>query len=134
MQISQALADAFAAHRGLDPLTAQLRTAGHLSASQGLQVDGRMLVTSDAAGNPLELSSAAQALVTAFVPPAAPASPNYGADLMTDDDLQAVAAVLTAQLRAYIALPTPSAAQRKAWEDGISKIAVYLLHYRFPQL
>jgi hypothetical protein len=69
MDILQDLADAFAVGRGMDVLTIQLRDAGHLSASQGLQMTGTTLMTADDNGDPLELSMEAQAFVVAFVPP-----------------------------------------------------------------
>jgi hypothetical protein len=70
MQISQQMADAFEASPGdLDILTTQLKGAGQLDSTQGLQRTGTMLLTADANGDPLELSAGAQTFVGAFVPP-----------------------------------------------------------------
>jgi hypothetical protein len=130
MDLSQAKADAIRPQLNL--LAAALTGAG--LSFHGLVLTGTTLLTGDAGGSLAELSPEAQAFVASYTPAAAPATPSYGSDLMTDDQTKAQAATLVTQLRQYIGLAAPTAAQQKSWENGVSKILIYLIHDRFPGL
>lgn len=132
MNISTTLHDVI--HGRESVLTADLVAAGHIAPEHGLSLDATTLMTADGNGNRVDLTAAAQAFVTAWVPPPRPTSPSYGTDLLSDDDLMAQAAGLVTQLRQYIGLAAPTTAQQKSWENGISKIMIYLIHQRFPGL
>jgi hypothetical protein len=109
MQITTALRDALAGRHHL--LTAALEQAGHLPAGRGLSLDDRTLETSDAD------------------------APNYGADLLSDDEMMAQAAQAVQNIRQYRGLAgTPTESQRKAYEDLLGRIAIHYIRSRFPQL
>lgn len=130
MQITAALRDALDGRVHL--LARALTDAGH--AHRGLTLTDRELLTSDANGNPVDLSPAAQVFVNNYVPPARPAAPDWGADLPTNDELMEQAAQAVQQIRAYRALSSPTPAQQKAYENLIGRIAMHYLRSRFPQL
>jgi hypothetical protein len=133
MQITTALRDALAGRHHL--LTAALEQAGHLPAGRGLSLDDRTLETSDADGNRVDLSPAAQAFVNGYTPPTRPDAPNYGADLLSDDEMMAQAAQAVQNIRQYRGLAgTPTESQRKAYEDLLGRIAIHYIRSRFPQL
>lgn len=93
-----------------DLLTADLTAAGHLPEGRGLSMLGEELQTSDDEGAPMELSPAAQAFVLGWSPPEPPEPPDFGEEAQPDDQL----ADAVAQLRAYLALASPTAAQSTA--------------------
>ena len=70
------------------------------------------LHTYDPAGAIVDLPAGAASVVAAHTPAAPPASPEYGADLPNNYAYQIADGVT--QLRAYLALATPTAAQSTA--------------------
>lgn len=117
----------------LSQLEAELTAAG-VAVPHHLGLAGDDLHTYDAAGAAAELPAGAAAVVAAHVPPPLPTSPNYGADLMTDEQAQAQAATLVQNLRQYIGLASPTLAQTNQATQALSKIAIYLIRQRFPGL
>ena len=132
MNISNALADAIRPRLHL--LAAALEQDGHLPDGRGLSLDGSDLWTSDEDGNRVDLSPAAQAFINVYTPPALPASPNWGNDLLTDDEVIAQAAAIVDGLKAYRGLATPTAAQTTQAVKALAQVAIYLIHQRFPTL
>jgi hypothetical protein len=130
VNISPALAAAIKTRLHL--LDADLKTAGLLS--RGLTLDGTTLMTSDAGGNPAELSAAAQAFVAAYTPPAPPPVPTWGAETQTPDQMADQLATAVGNIRAYINLGAPTEAQRKAYENLLGRGLLFLLHREFPDL
>jgi hypothetical protein len=116
----------------LSALAAALTAAGHTH--RGLSLDGSNLLTNDTEGNPIDLSLAAQAFVNAWIAPTPPTPPNWGPDLLTDDEVQAQAAAIVDGLRAYRALASPTLAQTTQAVKAIAQVAIYLTHQRFPNL
>lgn len=135
MQITPALRDALGGRVHL--LTAALEQAGHLPAGRGLSLDGTTLLTADAQGNRVDLTPAAQTFVSGYAPPALPAAPTYGADLLGEDAMMQQLSTAVSNIRQYRALPSgtpPTEAQRKNYEDLLGRIVLHYLRTRFPQL
>lgn len=84
--------------------TADIQVPGLGSYPDG---DGIELHTYDETGASIDLPPEAAAVVSAHVPPPPPPVPDYGAD---DTKVDKIAEGVT-QLRAYLALPSPTAAQ-----------------------
>lgn len=125
MNISAALRDALGGR--VSPLSTALEAAGHLESGRGLNLNDRTLLTSDANGNRVELSPAAQAFVNGYTPPAPPAAPDFGADLATPDQVRDQAADIVAKLTAFIDAPSPTNAQVVAAVKLNARINRYLL-------
>src|SRR5688572_22535455 len=100
----------------------------------GFEIGDDLIWTYDPTGARVDLSPAMRAVVTAHNAGAAPSAPNYGADLLSDRDMQEQLATAVQQIRAYRALTTPTAAQQKAYDDLIGRIALHYLKTRFPSL
>lgn len=130
MIISQALADVLRAG-GLSALTRQLRASGHVTDPGGLALENLTLLRGDAQGALTDLPPAAQAVVNAYAPPT---SIDYGSDLQTDDEMAASADTAIQNLRAYLALATPTAAQSGAALKVVIRAVLFLIRWRFPNL
>lgn len=78
-------------------------------------------------GTVTDLPAGAAAVIAAHTPPPPPAIPDYDGDLMSDEQIRQEAAQAVANLRAYRALASPTAAQRKAFEDLIARIQLYMI-------
>jgi hypothetical protein len=120
MLIAENLANALRSR--LHVLDAALKAAGHLTPEQGLSLDGATLMVTEGGGL-IELSPAAQAFIAGYSP-VVPVVPDYGPDLLTEDELAEQAAAAVANLRAYRVLATPTAVQRKAFEDLVARILI----------
>lgn len=109
----------------LPQLQAELLAAG-VAVARGLGTAGDELHTYDGSGDPLDVTGAtAQSVLAAHVPPA---PIDYGTDAQPPDQLTTA----VANLRAYIGLATPTAAQTTAAVRLLCRIALFLLRRLLP--
>lgn len=113
------------------PLLAQELAAAGVDVSRGLgcygldDADTSVNVhTYTARGEVVDLPTTARAVVDAHQPPDAPTPPDYGNDAPADFDRQAAAAV--ANLRAYLALTSPTGAQTIAALKLVIRVVLFL--------
>lgn len=114
----------------LQQLADELTAAGVAHRALGTSIDeqGRTLLhTYTANGQREDLPAAAAPVVAAHLPPPPPAVPDYGSDLQAPREFAEQAAVAVANLRAYLALPTPTGAQTTAAVKLLCRIAIYLI-------
>jgi hypothetical protein len=112
-------------------LQTTLQTAGQLGATQGLYLVGTTLLRVQADGTLAELTAAAQTTVSGYTLPTAI---DYGADLQTETELRAQAASVVGNLRAYLALGSPTLVQSAALLKLMARVQLYQIHERFPDL
>ena len=107
-------------------LRAEMIAAG-LAVPNALGQAGDDLHTYTANGEIVDVPAGAAAVIAAHIPPPLPDVPDYGADGLTDAEIAALAAQAVASLRAYRANASPSAAQRKAFEDLVARICIHYI-------
>lgn len=105
----------------LPQLQAELATAG--VPVPGLGTAGDDLHTYTATGEPTDLPAAAAPVVTAHTPPPIPPTPDYGTDAQPSDQI----ATAVTNLRNYLALATPTAAQTAAVIRLLCRVALFVL-------
>lgn len=113
----------------LPQLEAEMIAAGVTIRALGTRViNGQTdLHTYDADGAIIDVPAGAAAVVAAHTAPSPPAEPNFGADLPADMPAQIADGVT--QLRAYLALSTPTAAQSTAALKLVIRALFLLLRF-----
>lgn len=109
-------------------LEGQLAAAGVTVRGLGTRtVDGQTdLHTYDASGGIIDVPPAAAGVVSAHTAPVI-APPDWGPDLQTPDEFAAQAAAAVANLRGFIAVPTPTNAQVIAVVKLLCRIALVFI-------
>jgi hypothetical protein len=93
----------------------------------GLCLIGDELLTYDATGALIDLPPLASAVIDAHVEPTDPPVPVFGSDTPTDREYLQQAANVVSDLRAYLALPSPTNAQTITAFRLVVRVVLYLI-------